>query len=72
MPGLVIDYISPLLPHINDKTLYILDQDITNQKYMGRIKIGGLYEDQSTSVQSQKLQIQFRRELPAQSGVRAM
>lgn len=35
MPGLVIDYIRPLLPYINDKTLYILDQDITEQRYRG-------------------------------------
>lgn len=35
MPGLVIDYIRPLLPHIDDRTLYILDQDITEQRYMG-------------------------------------
>lgn len=35
IPGLVIDYIRPLLPYINDKTLYILDQDITEQQYRG-------------------------------------
>ena len=35
MPGLIIDYITPLLPEINDRTLYVLDQDITEQKYCG-------------------------------------
>lgn len=35
MPGLVIGYITTLLPYINDKTLYVFDQDITNHKYMG-------------------------------------
>lgn len=35
MPGLVIGFIRPLLPHISDKTLYIFDQDITEQKYIG-------------------------------------
>lgn len=35
MPGLVVDFIRPLLPYINDKTLYVFDQDITDQKYMG-------------------------------------
>ena len=35
MPGLIIDYITPLLPEINDRTLYVLDQDITERKYCG-------------------------------------
>ena len=35
MPSVVIDFIRPLLQQINDKTLYVLDQDITEQKYMG-------------------------------------
>lgn len=35
MPGIVIDFIQPLLPYVNDKTLYVFDQDITDQKYMG-------------------------------------
>lgn len=28
-------FIAPLLPYINDRTLYVLDQDITDQKYYG-------------------------------------
>lgn len=35
MPELVIEYARTLLPYINDKTLYILDQDITIQRYLG-------------------------------------
>lgn len=35
MPELIIDYIRPLLPYIDNKTLYVLDQDISEQKYMG-------------------------------------
>lgn len=35
MPGLVIDFIRPFLQYINDKTLYVFDQDITEQKYTG-------------------------------------
>lgn len=33
MPSLVIGFITPLLPEISDKTLYVLDQDITECKY---------------------------------------
>ena len=35
MPGLVIGFIQPLLKHISDNTLYVFDQDITDQKYTG-------------------------------------
>lgn len=35
MPGLVIDFIRPLLPYVNNRTLYVFDQDITDQRYMG-------------------------------------
>lgn len=35
MPGQVIDFIRPLLPYVSDKTLYILDQDIAEQGYIG-------------------------------------
>lgn len=35
MPGLVIDYITPLLPQLNDKTLWCFDQDLTEAKYTG-------------------------------------
>jgi hypothetical protein len=35
MPGTVIGYITPLLSEINDRTLYVLDQDITDARYTG-------------------------------------
>lgn len=35
MPSVVIDFIIPFLPHVTKKTLYVLDQDITDQKYRG-------------------------------------
>ncbi len=35
MPGLVIDFITPLLPHLSDRTLAVFDQDITDQKHLG-------------------------------------
>lgn len=35
MPGVVMDFIYPLLQYVNDRTLYVFDQDITDQKYMG-------------------------------------
>lgn len=35
MPSLVIGYITPLLPYLSAKTLYVLDQDITEQRYHG-------------------------------------
>ncbi len=35
MPSLVIGYIMPLLPHLDSKTLYVLDQDLTDAKYTG-------------------------------------
>lgn len=35
MPGLVVDFITPLLPHVSDHALYIFDQDITDQRYCG-------------------------------------
>ncbi len=30
MPSLVVGFITPLLPHVSDRTLYVLDQDITD------------------------------------------
>lgn len=33
MPGLVIDFITPLIPHLSDKTLWCFDQDVTDAKY---------------------------------------
>lgn len=34
-PGAVIDFITPLLPYLSERTLYVFDQDITDHKYMG-------------------------------------
>ena len=35
MPSLVIGFITPLLPHLNDKTLWCFDQDVTDARWMG-------------------------------------
>ena len=35
MPGLVIAYITPLLPSLDDKTLSIFDRDIAEHEAMG-------------------------------------
>lgn len=35
MPGLVIDYIRPLLPYLNDKTLWCLERDIREAENFG-------------------------------------
>lgn len=35
MPGLVIDFISPLLPYLSKNALFVFDRDITEQKYTG-------------------------------------
>jgi len=35
MPHLVIGFITPLLPHLNNKTLWCFDQDVTNAKWEG-------------------------------------
>ena len=35
MPSLVIDFITPLLPYLNSKTLWCFDQDVTNAKWDG-------------------------------------
>jgi hypothetical protein len=35
MPGLVIDFITPLLPELSSKTLWCFDQDITEQRWFG-------------------------------------
>lgn len=35
IPSTVIDFITPLLPYLNDKTLWCFDQDITEQEYTG-------------------------------------
>ena len=33
MPSLVIDYITPLIPILDDRTLWCFDQDIVNAKW---------------------------------------
>lgn len=35
MPSVVIGFITPLIPFLNDKTLWCFDRDITEQKYIG-------------------------------------
>lgn len=35
MPSLVIDFITPLIPHLNNRTLWCFDQDVTNAKWEG-------------------------------------
>lgn len=35
MPSIVIGVITPLIPHLNDKTLWCFDQDLTEAQYMG-------------------------------------
>ena len=35
MPGLVIDFITPLIPYLNDKTLWCFDQDVTDARWSG-------------------------------------
>lgn len=35
MPSLVISFITPLIPHLNDKTLWCFDQDVTEAAYTG-------------------------------------
>lgn len=35
MPGLVIDFITPLIPHLSSKTLWCFDQDVTDARWAG-------------------------------------
>ena len=35
MPGLVVSYITPLLPYLSDKALWCFDKDITDAKFYG-------------------------------------
>lgn len=35
MPSLVVGFITPLIPSLDDQTLYAFDQDLTNAKYYG-------------------------------------
>ena len=35
MPHLVIGFITPLVPHLNNKTLWCFDQDLTNARWEG-------------------------------------
>lgn len=63
MPGLVVDFIRPLLPYISDKTLYVFDQDITDQKYMGG------YGDKSID---EPIWMKFHQDVIAEEGRRGM
>lgn len=63
IPGLVIDFICPILPYISDKTLYIFDQDITDQKYIGGY--GDKYIDEP-------LWMQFHQDVIAEEGRRGL
>lgn len=33
MPSLVIDFITPLIPYLGNRTLWCFDQDLTDRKY---------------------------------------
>ena len=35
MPGLVIGFIKPLLPHLDGRTLWCFDRDVTEARYEG-------------------------------------
>lgn len=35
MPGLVIDFIKPLIPYLSSRTLWCFDQDITDARWSG-------------------------------------
>lgn len=35
MPGLVINFITPLIPYLSSKTLWCFDRDLVNAKYEG-------------------------------------
>ena len=35
MPSLVVDFITPLIPYLNNRTLWCLDQDISEAKWNG-------------------------------------
>ena len=35
MPSIVIGVITPLIPHLNDKTLWCFDQDVTEARFVG-------------------------------------
>lgn len=35
MPGLVIDFITPLIPELDNKTLWCFDQDLTEAEFYG-------------------------------------
>lgn len=35
MPGLVIDFITPLLPHLDNRTLWCFDRDVTEARWTG-------------------------------------
>ena len=35
MPGLVIGYVTPLLPSLDDRTLRVFERDLSDAKYFG-------------------------------------
>lgn len=35
MPGVVIKFITPLLPYLNNRTLWCFDQDVTDARWYG-------------------------------------
>ena len=35
MPGLVIDFITPLLPYLSNKTLWCMERDLSDATYFG-------------------------------------
>lgn len=63
MPGIVTDFIRPLLPYVSDKALYVFDQDITDQRYMGG------YGDKSID---EPVWMRFHQEVIAEEGRRGM
>lgn len=44
VPHLVMDYITPLFPKLDNKTLYIFEQDVTDARYMGGYGHSGIDE----------------------------
>lgn len=63
MPGMVIEYARTLIPYISDKTLYVLDQDITEQKYRGG------YGDKQID---EPLWMQFHQDVIAEENLRGI
>ena len=63
MPGMVIEYARTPIPYISDKTLYVLDQDITEQKYRGG------YGDKQID---EPLWMQFHQDVIAEENLRGV